>query len=101
MPIMIKSEFREILSDKHSQLSLSDVESAVKIMLEYIAQTLASGERVEIRGGGRFNLHYSAPHNGRNPKTGKTVSIPQKYKAHFKAGKELRERVNNSVNRVQ
>ena len=61
MPIMIKSEFREILSDKHSQLSLSDVESAVKIMLEYIAQTLASGERVEIRGGAVV-LIYIIPH---------------------------------------
>ena len=97
---MIKSEFIEILATKYSQLSLNDVELAVKIMLEHMAQTLASGERVEIRGFGSFNLHYSAPKKGRNPKTGESVLIPQKYKAHFKPGKELRERVNNSLNRV-
>lgn len=98
---MNKSEFIDILAEKHSHLSLQDVESAVKIMLEHMIQTLASGERVEIRGFGSFNLSYHAPRNGRNPKTGKTVAIPKKYKARFKAGKKLRERVNNPLNRIQ
>ena len=97
---MTKSEFIEILSEKHNQLSLSDVESAVKIMLEHMAQTLATGERVEIRGFGSFNLHYYAPRKGRNPKTGEVLTLSPKYKAHFKPGKELKERVNNSVNRI-
>ena len=94
---MTKSEFIDILAEKNRQLSLRDVESAVKIMLEHMVQTLASGERIEIRGFGSFNLNYHAPHNGRNPKTGKTVARPQKYKAHFKAGKELKERVNFKI----
>ena len=58
---MIKSELIEILAIKHSHFPLSDVESAVKIMLEHMTQSLASGERVEIRGFGSFNLNYHAP----------------------------------------
>jgi len=59
-----------------------------------MAQTLASGERIEIRS---FNLHFQAARSGRNPKTGEKVVLASKYKPHFKPGKELRERVNNSV----
>jgi len=98
---MTKSEFIEILAKKHSHLSINDVSSAVSIMLEHMIQTLASGERVEIRGFGSFDLHYFASRNGRNPKTGEVLTLPSKYKAHFKPGKELKSRVNNSINRVQ
>ena len=63
-------------------------------MLEHMAQTLASGERIEIRGFGSFSLHYRPPRVGRNPKSGDPVSLPAKYVPHFKPGKELRERVN-------
>ena len=91
---MTKSELIESLVKKQSQLGYRDVELAVKTMLEHMGQTLASGERIEIRGFGSFSLHYRPPRVGRNPKSGDPVSLPAKYVPHFKPGKELRERVN-------
>jgi len=91
---MTKSELIEILATKQGQLAHKDVELAVKTMLEHMAQTLASGERIEIRGFGSFSLHYRPPRQGRNPKTGDSVSLGPKYVPHFKPGKELRDRVN-------
>ena len=91
---MTKSELIELLVRKQAQLGYRDVELAVKAMLEQMAQTLSSGERIEIRGFGSFSLHYRPPRIGRNPKSGDPVSLPAKYVPHFKPGKELRERVN-------
>ena len=94
---MTKSELIEQLIDKHPELSVKDVELAVKIMLEHMTETLSQGERIEIRGFGSFSLHYRAPRVGRNPKTGESVSLPAKFVPHFKPGKELREQVNDSL----
>jgi len=94
---MTKSELIERLIDKHPELSVKDVELAVKIMLSHMADTLSNGERIEIRGFGSFSLHYRAPRVGRNPKTGESVSLQAKYVPHFKPGKELREQVNASL----
>ncbi len=91
---MTKSELIETLVKKQSQLGYRDVELAVKTILEHMGLTLASGERIEIRGFGSFSLHYRPPRVGRNPKSGDPVSLPAKYVPHFKPGKELRERVN-------
>lgn len=91
---MTKSELIDLLVRKQSQLGYRDVELAVKTMLEHMGQTLATGERIEIRGFGSFSLHYRPPRVGRNPKSGDPVSLPAKYVPHFKPGKELRERVN-------
>lgn len=93
---MTKSELIEVLARKQTQLAYRDVELAVKTMLEHMAQTLASGERIEIRGFGSFSLHYRPPRLGRNPKTGEAVALSAKYVPHFKPGKELRERVDGS-----
>ncbi|MEP2652600.1 MAG: integration host factor subunit beta [Paraglaciecola sp.] len=94
---MTKSELIERLADKMSQVPAKDVETSIKEILEQMAQTLQKGERIEIRGFGSFSLHYRAPRVGRNPKTGETVELEGKYVPHFKPGKELRERVNESV----
>ena len=94
---MTKSELIEQLIDKHPELSVKDIELAVKIMLEHMTETLSEGERIEIRGFGSFSLHYRAPRVGRNPKTGESVSLPAKFVPHFKPGKELREQVNDSL----
>jgi integration host factor subunit beta len=90
---MTKSELIEILSARHSLLAPKDAELAVKTMLDAMSQTLAQGDRIEIRGFGSFGLNYRPPRTGRNPKTGEKVQVPKKYVPHFKAGKELRERV--------
>ncbi len=96
---MTKSELIEALAQKQSQLAYKDVELAVKSMLDLMAQTLATGERIEIRGFGSFSLHYRPPRTGRNPKTGDAVTLASKYVPHFKPGKELRERVNKTRNK--
>lgn len=94
---MTKSELIERIAERQSQLSAKDVELAVKSMVEQMAQTLATGDRIEIRGFGSFSLHYREPRLGRNPKTGEAVGLAGKYVPHFKPGKELRERVNLSL----
>ncbi|MBV1787034.1 integration host factor subunit beta [Marinobacterium sp. D7] len=94
---MTKSELIEHLIDAHPQLSVKDVELAVKTMLDHMTEALAEGDRIEIRGFGSFSLHYRAPRVGRNPKTGESVPLPAKYVPHFKPGKELRDQVNQSL----
>jgi len=94
---MTKSELIEILARKQPQLNSKDVELAVKTIMEHMAQVLANGERIEIRGFGSFSLHYRPPRVGRNPKTGDSVELGAKYVPHFKPGKELRERVDLQV----
>jgi len=69
----------------------------VKVILDALAETLAKGERIEIRGFGSFSLNYRPPRIGRNPKTGVKVEVPAKFVPHFKAGKELRERVDQAA----
>ena len=94
---MTRSELIELIASQPSQLSTKDVELAVKLMIEHMAETLSSGERIEIRGFGSFSLHYREPRQGRNPKTGDSVELEGKHVPHFKPGKELRERVNRSL----
>jgi len=94
---MMKSELIERIARKQSHLAYKDVELAVKSLLEQMSNSLSNGDRIEIRGFGSFSLHYRPPRSGRNPKTGDSVSLPGKYVPHFKPGKELRERVNNSM----
>ena len=94
---MTNSDLIERLSAKYQHLSAKDVEVAIREILEQMANTLQSGDRIEIRGFGSFSLHYRAPRVGRNPKTGEKVELLGKSVPHFKPGKELRERVNESI----
>ncbi len=96
---MTKSELIEYITEKQNQLPIKDVEAAVKLLLDYMSDMLANGERIEIRGFGSFSLHYRSPRVGRNPKTGESVTLEGKYVPHFKPGKEMRDRVNESINR--
>lgn len=91
---LTKSELIERIAAQQTQLSPRDVELAVKTLIEEMANALAEGGRIEIRGFGSFSLHFRAPRVGRNPKTGASVELHGKYVPHFKPGKELRERVN-------
>lgn len=96
---MTKSELIDRLVQRHTHLSQKDVELAVKLLLEEISRTLAAGGRIEIRGFGSFSVHHRPARMGRNPKTGQSVEIPEKYVPHFKPGKEMRERVNSGFRR--
>jgi len=95
---MTRSELIDLILQKqpHSQLNPKDVDAVVKTILEQMTGSLERGERIEIRGFGSFSLHYRPARMGRNPKTGDSVSLESKYVPHFKPGKELRERVNQS-----
>lgn len=90
---MTRSELIAKLAARYPQLLAKDAELAVKTILDAMAESLSSGQRIEIRGFGSFDLNYRPPRTGRNPKSGSSVSVPEKYVPHFKAGKELRERV--------
>ena len=91
---MTKSDLIERLTSKHFNLSVKEIEESVKETLLLMSDSLANGERIEVRGFGSFSLHYRAPRIGRNPKTGDKVELGGKYVPHFKPGKSLRERVN-------
>lgn len=90
---MTRSDLIAKIAELHPQLLAKDAEFAVKVILESLSTALARGDRAEIRGFGSFSLNYRPPRQGRNPKTGDKVKVPSKYVPHFKAGKELRERV--------
>jgi len=90
---MTKSELISRLAARFPQLVAKDAELSVKMIVDAMAQSLANGQRIEIRGFGSFDLNYRPPRVGRNPKSGDKVQVPAKYVPHFKAGKEMRERV--------
>lgn len=95
---MTKSELIARLAARHPQLVAKDAELAVKMILDAMSASLTLGQRIEIRGFGSFGLNYRPPRIGRNPKSGEKVQVPAKYVPHFKAGKELRERVDANLN---
>ena len=90
---MTKSELIARLAERFPQLVAKDADFAVKMILDALTAALVKGDRIEIRGFGCFALNYRPPRIGRNPKSGDKVQVPAKYVPHFKAGKELRERV--------
>ncbi len=94
---MTKSELIARLAQRFPQLVAKDADLSVNVILDALAQSLAKGERIEIRGFGSFSLNYRPPRIGRNPKSGAKVEVPAKYVPHFKAGKELRERVDQAA----
>ncbi|MAL02293.1 MULTISPECIES: integration host factor subunit beta [Alcaligenaceae] len=98
---MTKSELIALLATRYPQLALRDTDLAVKTVLEAMTQALADGQRIEIRGFGSFSLSKRAPRVGRNPKSGEKVMVPGKQVPHFKAGKELRERVDAAFEQEQ
>jgi|TARA_B100001057_G_C22844273_1_gene948332 integration host factor subunit beta len=90
---MTKSQLINLLSDRFSQLVHKDAELSVKAIIDSISYSLTKKERIEIRGFGSFSLNFRPSRVGRNPKSGTKVHVPEKYVPHFKAGKELRIRV--------
>ncbi|MDD5030269.1 MAG: integration host factor subunit beta [Rhodoferax sp.] len=90
---MTRSDLVEELAARFSQLTLRDTEFAVKSILDAMNEALVRGHRIEIRGFGSFSVNYRAPRQGRNPRSGESVAIPEKRVPHFKPGKALRENV--------
>jgi integration host factor subunit beta len=97
---MTKSDLIARLAERFPQLVAKDADFAVKMILDALSEALVKGDRIEIRGFGSFSLNYRPPRVGRNPKSGDKVSVPEKWVPHFKAGKELRERVDSALELV-
>ena len=90
---MTKSELIQRIAKKQPRLVKRDVELAVKMMLEHMAECLVGGGRIEIRGFGSFTLRFRRARVGRNPRTGTPVSLPARYVPRFQPGQKLRDRV--------
>ena len=95
---MTKSDLIARLAARYPQLVAKDADLAVKTILDAMTLSLSEGQRIEIRGFGSFGLNYRPPRVGRNPKSGDKVQVPEKHVPHFKAGKELRDRVDAGLN---
>lgn len=91
---MTRSELIAQLASRFPSLVVADTKQAVGILIDALTGALARGERAEIRGFGSFSTNLRKPRIGRNPKTGVKVEVPAKVVPHFKAGKEMREGVN-------
>ena len=88
-----KKDLIEIIAKEQDQLPYRDIELSVKTIIKSMVNSLKKGERIEIRGFGSFSLRYRKPKVGRNPKSGQSVNIEERYVPHFKPGKNLKERV--------
>ena len=92
---MIRSELVHKLVDENPHLHQRDVEKIVSTIFEEIINTMAEGDRVELRGFGAFSVKKRDPRIGRNPRTGETVDVPAKRVPYFKPGKDMRRRLND------
>ena len=91
-----KKELIQIIANEQDQLPYKDIELSVKTIIESMMDSLKKGQRIEIRGFGSFCLRYRKSRIGRNPKSGESVDIEERYVPHFKPGKDLKERVKTS-----
>ncbi len=91
---MTKSELITRLADLNPHLYQRDIERIVGTIFEEISGALARGDRVELRGFGAFSVRRRDARTGRNPRTGETVFVDEKFIPFFKTGKQLRERLN-------
>lgn len=91
---MIRSELLQELHKDNPELRAEEIEQVADIFFDEIARRLAEGGRVELRGFGAFSTREREARSGRNPRTGETVDVAAKRVPYFKAGKEIRERLN-------
>ncbi len=90
---MTKAGLVSMLS-KSMNIPKQDAKVIVNTIFASISEALAKGEKVELRGFGSFRMKERAARTGRNPRTGEEVHVPKKWIPHFKAGKVLREAIN-------
>jgi len=91
---MTKSDLITLVATKNN-LTAAQSTRIVNLILDGFIDSLAKGDRIEIRGFGSFVMRGYKTYNGRNPKTGKVVEVKPKRSPYFKVGKELRERIND------
>ena len=93
---MIKSELVQRIAGQNPHLYQRDIENIVNAVLGEVTAALGRGDRVELRGFGAFAVKNRPARVGRNPRTGEQVDVGEKYVPQFKAGKEIRERINRA-----
>lgn len=93
---MIKSELVQRMVKANPHLYQRDVEKIVNTIVDEVADALSRGDRVELRGFGAFSVKNRPARTGRNPRTGATVEVAEKYVPFFKSGKDMRERLNRA-----
>lgn len=91
---MTKSQLIAQLSKRFSHLYQRDVETLVNTVFNEISDGMVRGDRIELRGFGAFSIRKREPRTARNPKNGQAVKVSERYAIYFRAGKELRERIN-------
>lgn len=92
---MIRSELIQKVAEENPHLYQRDVEKIVNTIFDEIVEALAAGDRVELRGFGAFSVKHRDSRVGRNPRTGESVQVDEKHVPFFKAGKLLRDRLND------
>ena len=91
---MTKSELILRLTERNPHLYQRDIERLVSTILSEITSALERGGRVELRGFGAFSVKTRGARTGRNPRTGESVEVVEKRVPFFKAGKDMRDRLN-------
>lgn len=95
---LIKSQLIQNITDANPHLFVRDVERIVNTIFNEITNSLADGNRVELRGFGAFSVQHRKARIGRNPKTGEAVEVEEKFIPRFKTGKEMRLKLNSKNN---
>lgn len=90
---MNRSDLFDALAERYPHLTAADAQATVMTILETMAQALAAGQRIELRGFGSFAVHQRPARQARNPRTGEAVEVPERRVVHFKPGKALRDAV--------
>jgi integration host factor subunit beta len=94
---MTKSDLIEALTQK-TNLTKKKIEAVVNTVFDRMFEALVNGDRIEIRGFGSWYVKEYKPYTGRNPKTGSSVSVPEKKLPFFKVGKELKKQIDDGKN---
>jgi len=97
---MTKSELIDAVA-RRSKITKARAEQVVNCVFDSMTTALERGEGIEIRGFGSFTVRAYKPYNGRNPRTGKSVPVPEKRLPFFKVGKELKELVNAGTGAIE
>ena len=95
---LIKSKLIENICEANPHLYLRDAQRIVDTVFQEITKSLASGKRVELRGFGAFSVQHRMARVGRNPRSGESVNINEKFIVRFKSGKEMRIKLNSEKN---
>ena len=92
---MTKSELIALMAARSKSLKIADIERIVGVIIDTMGEALAAGRRIELRGFGSFVVKDRAAREARNPRTGESVKVAARRSLGFKAGKQLRDRLND------